>query len=137
MIAFIYPGQGSQKVGMGRELYEAYPEARAAFDEADAALAGEGPALSRVIFEGPEADLTLTETDRVALQRALSADAAVTPLQQDAAGAPFLSAFAPTPDGARGDPGGRGGGFLGRAARSPVGWGEGEGGDSIVFQGGE
>ena len=67
MIAFIYPGQGSQKVGMGRELYEAYPEARAAFDEADAALAGEGPALSRVIFEGPEGELTLTENAQPAI----------------------------------------------------------------------
>ena len=67
MIAFIFPGQGSQKVGMGRELYEAYPEARAAFDEADAALAGDGPSLSRVIFEGPEADLTLTENAQPAI----------------------------------------------------------------------
>jgi [acyl-carrier-protein] S-malonyltransferase len=57
LIAFLFPGQGSQKVGMGRALAEAYPEARAVFDEADAAL---GWALSRLCWEGPEADLTLT-----------------------------------------------------------------------------
>ena len=66
MIAFIFPGQGSQKVGMGRELAEAFPEARATFDEADRAFAaehggaGEAP-FSRTIFEGPEDRLTLTE----------------------------------------------------------------------------
>lgn len=60
MIAFLFPGQGSQKVGMGRALAEAFPEARAAFDEADAAFAGEGrpegrPLRSDVL--GVEADL--------------------------------------------------------------------------------
>lgn len=57
MIAFLFPGQGSQTVGMGKPLADAYPEARAVFDEADAAL----PGLSRVIFEGPEDRLMLTE----------------------------------------------------------------------------
>jgi [acyl-carrier-protein] S-malonyltransferase len=57
MIAFLFPGQGSQKVGMGRALAEEFPEARAAYEEADAAL---GFSLSKLCFEGPEADLTLT-----------------------------------------------------------------------------
>jgi [acyl-carrier-protein] S-malonyltransferase len=55
--AFLFPGQGSQQVGMGKALAEAFPVARAVFDEADAAL---GFALSRLCFEGPEAQLTLT-----------------------------------------------------------------------------
>ncbi len=76
MIAFIFPGQGAQKVGMGRSLAEAFPEARAAFDEAESAL----PGLTKVIFEGPDADLILTEnaqpailTMSVAAQRVLAA----------------------------------------------------------------
>ncbi|HVC20463.1 MAG TPA: ACP S-malonyltransferase [Vicinamibacterales bacterium] len=58
MIAFIFPGQGSQKVGMGRALAEAFPVCRDTFAEADAAL---GEPLSRLCFEGPEDRLTLTE----------------------------------------------------------------------------
>ena len=76
MIAFIFPGQGSQKVGMGRTLADAFPEARAAFDEAEAAL----PGLTKLIFEGPESELILTEnaqpailTMSVAAQRVLAA----------------------------------------------------------------
>jgi len=67
MIAFLFPGQGSQKVGMGRALVEQSPEARAVFDEADAALQPsddpeiEVTRLSRLMFEGPEEELTLTE----------------------------------------------------------------------------
>jgi len=49
-LAFVFPGQGSQYVGMGRDLYETYPEARRVFDEADDIL---GFALSRLCFEGP------------------------------------------------------------------------------------
>ena len=64
MIAFLFPGQGSQKVGMGRALAEAFPICCRTFDEADAAL---GDALSRVIFDGPEDRLTLTENTQPAI----------------------------------------------------------------------
>ena len=63
-IAFIFPGQGSQAVGMGAELAKAYPSARAVFDEVDAALS---QPLSRLMWEGPEAELTLTENAQPAL----------------------------------------------------------------------
>ncbi|HET6957847.1 MAG TPA: ACP S-malonyltransferase [Vicinamibacterales bacterium] len=64
MIAFIFPGQGAQKVGMGRALADAYPVCRATFEEADTAL---GDPLSRVIFDGPEEQLTLTENTQPAI----------------------------------------------------------------------
>ena len=63
-IAFIFPGQGSQAVGMGAELAKAYPSARAVFEEVDAALSQK---LSRLMWEGPEAELTLTENAQPAL----------------------------------------------------------------------
>jgi [acyl-carrier-protein] S-malonyltransferase len=63
-LAFLFPGQGSQKVGMGRALHDARPEAKAVFDEADAAL---GFSLSKLCFEGPEADLTLTANAQPAI----------------------------------------------------------------------
>jgi [acyl-carrier-protein] S-malonyltransferase len=63
-IAFIFPGQGSQAVGMGAELAKAYPSARAVFEEVDAALS---QTLSRLMWEGPEAELTLTENAQPAL----------------------------------------------------------------------
>jgi len=56
-IAFVFPGQGSQYVGMGRDLYEQFPEVRTVFDEADELL---GFSLSRLCFEGPEEILTDT-----------------------------------------------------------------------------
>ncbi len=56
-VAFLFPGQASQKVGMGRELYETYPAAKEVFDEADRIL---GFSLSRLCFEGPEETLTNT-----------------------------------------------------------------------------
>lgn len=63
-IAFLFPGQGSQSVGMGRDLYENFPSARAIFDEADEAL---GFPLSKLIFEGPEDQLKLTEHTQPAI----------------------------------------------------------------------
>ena len=62
--AFVFPGQGSQAVGMGRELAEAFPVARQVFEEIDEALKQK---LSKLMFEGPEADLTLTENAQPAL----------------------------------------------------------------------
>jgi [acyl-carrier-protein] S-malonyltransferase len=73
MIAFIFPGQGSQKVGMGQAFAAADPIVRATFDEADAALGalrqsgGETTSLSRLCFDGPEADLQLTENTQPAI----------------------------------------------------------------------
>ncbi len=70
MIAFIFPGQGSQKVGMGQALVEAFPEARAAFQEADAAFADgdvSSPPLSTLCFEGPADRLALTEITQPAI----------------------------------------------------------------------
>jgi [acyl-carrier-protein] S-malonyltransferase len=63
-LAFLFPGQGSQKVGMGRALRDAHPAARAVFDEADAAL---GFSISKLCFEGPEAELTLTANAQPAI----------------------------------------------------------------------
>ena len=62
--AFTFPGQGSQAVGMGKDLAAAYPEARAVFDEVDAAL---GQSLSTLMFEGPDETLRLTENAQPAL----------------------------------------------------------------------
>jgi [acyl-carrier-protein] S-malonyltransferase len=66
-IALTFPGQGSQAVGMGRALAEAFPQARAVFAEVDDAL---GQKLSALMFEGPEAELTLTANAQPALMAA-------------------------------------------------------------------
>jgi len=61
---FVFPGQGSQAVGMGRAMAEAFPAAREVFEEVDDALSQK---LSQLIFDGPEADLILTENTQPAL----------------------------------------------------------------------
>ena len=72
MIAFIFPGQNSQSVGMGQALADAYPEARATFAEADAAFdrtstAARDCALSEIVWQGPEEQLKLTEIQQPAI----------------------------------------------------------------------
>ena len=64
MYALVFPGQGAQKIGMGRELFEAFASAKAVFEEADDALSFH---LSRLIFEGDEAELTLTKNSQPAI----------------------------------------------------------------------
>jgi len=80
-LAFIFPGQGSQAVGMGKALADAFVQARAVFEEVDAAL---GEKLSKLIWEGPAEALTLTENAQPALMatslaamRVLEAEAGV------------------------------------------------------------
>ena len=61
---WLCPGQGAQKVGMGKDLAERFPQARAVFDAIDAAL---GVPLSKIMFEGPEEDLTATQNAQPAI----------------------------------------------------------------------
>ena len=74
MIAFVFPGQGSQCVGMGHALAAEYSEARQTFEQADAAL---GMKLSTLCFEGPVEKLTLTEYLQPALVTVATATARV------------------------------------------------------------
>src|ERR1700682_6852524 len=80
-VAFIFPGQGSQAVGMGKALAEAFPASRAVFAEVDGAL---GEKLSTILWEGPSETLTLTENAQpglmavsLAAMRVLEAEAGV------------------------------------------------------------
>ena len=72
--AFVFPGQGSQAVGMGKELADAFPAAREVFEEVDDAL---NQKLSALMFEGPEDELTLTENAQPALMAVSMAVVAV------------------------------------------------------------
>src|SRR2546427_11371409 len=63
-LAFLFPGQGSQTIGMGKDLAEKFPVARQTFEEADDAL---GYQLSKLCFEGPEDQLRLTEITQPAI----------------------------------------------------------------------
>ncbi len=73
-LAFIFPGQGSQSAGMGKALHDAFPAARATFEDVDAAL---GESLSRLCFEGPEDRLKLTANTQPAILTVSAAAAAV------------------------------------------------------------
>jgi [acyl-carrier-protein] S-malonyltransferase len=73
MIAFVFPGQGSQSVGMGKAFHDASPAARAVFEQANAAL---GFDLTRVMFDGPETELALTANTQPAVLVASVAAAA-------------------------------------------------------------
>ncbi|MNW38331.1 Malonyl CoA-acyl carrier protein transacylase [compost metagenome] len=63
-IAFVFPGQGSQSVGMGKDIYESLPAARSLYEQADAKL---GFSLSRLVFEGPDTELKQTANTQPAL----------------------------------------------------------------------
>jgi [acyl-carrier-protein] S-malonyltransferase len=86
MIACVFPGQGAQKVGMGKDLAEAFPVCRETFAEADEAL---GESLSRLCFEGPEERLLLTENTQPAI---LAASVAIYRLAREHGIAPASAA---------------------------------------------
>ena len=86
MVGLLFPGQGAQYVGMGRDLAERFDTARAVFERADAAL---GVSLSRVMWEGPEDELTATHNAQPAI---LTHSLAVHALVGDRLGEPHLAA---------------------------------------------
>ncbi len=85
-VVLLFPGQGSQKPGMGKDLVEAFPAAKSVFDRVDAAL---GADLSRLCFEGPAEELTLTHNAQPAL---LAHGAAVWAATRDVIGADVVAA---------------------------------------------
>jgi len=91
-VAYVFPGQGTQHVGMGKDLYEASPVARRVFDEADKAL---GRPLTELMFEGPAEELNLTINAQPAI---LTASLATLSAVQEAAGPEIM----PLPDFAAG-----------------------------------
>ncbi|MGO9062945.1 MAG: ACP S-malonyltransferase [Candidatus Binataceae bacterium] len=86
-LALLFPGQGSQKVGMGSQLFHDFPSARSVFEQADSAL---GMNLSRLCFEGPEEDLRLTANTQPAILT--TSIAALRALQSEFQLAPELAA---------------------------------------------
>jgi [acyl-carrier-protein] S-malonyltransferase len=85
-IAMLFPGQGSQAVGMGRDFYEELPAARVRFEEADKIL---GRDLSRIIFEGPIEELTVTQNTQPAL---FTVEAVITDFLLEQGGVPLYTA---------------------------------------------
>jgi [acyl-carrier-protein] S-malonyltransferase len=83
--AYVCPGQGSQFIGMGKDLFDAYPEARLVFEEVDDALAQK---LSQLMFHGAEADLNLTENTQPAL---MAVSVAIARVLEKHLGADFLN----------------------------------------------
>ena len=89
-VAYVFPGQGSQEVGMGRDLYESSRAARAVFDEADSAL---GFPLSRLCFHGPEEELRQTANAQPAIMTMSIACLRATAEMKEQAGVPLHPVF--------------------------------------------